>query len=93
MPHDQASERDLSVLRRDLAVLVTGVDLDSQSAVRALRRPVVRRILLWEFGQTFLEHPEFQSALDTIESALDADPAIGARFQIVLKSLRAERAT
>ena len=71
----RANVRDPAVLRQELVVLAAGVDLDSESAVRALRRPVVRRILLWEFGESFLEHPDFQGALATIESAMDADPA------------------
>lgn len=69
-------------------MLAAGVDLDSESAVRALRRPVVRRILLWEFGESFLEHPDFQGALATIESAMDADPAMPEKFLSLLRQLR-----
>jgi hypothetical protein len=69
--------------------MAANVDLESEPAVRALRRPVVRRILLWQFGESFLEHPDFQGAVASIEAAMDADPAIPARFQALLRSLRA----
>lgn len=68
--------------------MAANVDLESDPAVRALRRPMVRRILLWEFGESFLEHPDFQGALASIEAAMDADPAIPGQFQLLLRRLR-----
>jgi hypothetical protein len=85
---DRSRARDLSVLRHDLALLTAGVDLDSEPAVRALRRPVVRRILLWEFGESFLEHPDFRDALARVEKAMDTDPAIPRGFLTMLKQVR-----
>lgn len=72
--------------------MAASVDLDSEPAVRALRKPMVRHILLWEFGESFLEHPDFTSAVAQIESAMDADPAIPVTFLAMLKQLRGDRA-
>lgn len=89
---DQPTVRDPAALQQELKKLAENVDLDSEPALRELRRPVIRRILLWEFGESFLQHPEFQGTLTSIESAMDADPAIPIRFQNLLKHLRRNRA-
>lgn len=76
-------------LRADLAALVDGVDLDSEEAVRALRRPIFRRILLREFGAGFAEHPDLGTMIDHIESVLEADPVMPGQFLALLKELKA----
>jgi hypothetical protein len=81
-PHDQA------VLRGRLAPLLRGVDVADETQLRALRRPVVREILLWEFGADFRQHAEFSPMLDAIEQALDADPAMPARFAELVRHLK-----
>lgn len=75
-------------LRGELVALIGEVDLDSEDAVRALRRPVLRRILLSEFGEDFVEHPDFAAMVDRIESAIDADPAMPGQFLGLLRHLR-----
>lgn len=75
-------------LRADLVVLIEGVDLESEDAVRSLRRPVIRRILLNEFGGEFTGHPDLAAMVDRIESVLDADAAASAQFLRMLHDLR-----
>ncbi|HBZ46959.1 MAG TPA: hypothetical protein DEO93_06750 [Stenotrophomonas sp.] len=59
-------------LRRQLTELVKGVDLADPVAVRQTRSHFVRTILLWEFGPSLREHPEWRSLMDGVESALDS---------------------
>lgn len=89
--HEAVDARNPAVLRRDLAALTAGVDLDSAPAVRALLRPVVRRILTWEFGAAFIEHPDYQQVLAGIESAMDADPAAPRQFLAMLRDLQKKK--
>jgi hypothetical protein len=79
---------DPALLRKRLCELVHGVDPDDEPAVRALRRPLVAEILLWEFGRSFREHPEFSPMLDSIESAFESDLAMPGRFADLLRVLR-----
>lgn len=75
-------------LKTDLATLISEVDLDSEEAVRRLRRPILRRILLSEFGEGFAEHPDFAAMMDRIELALDVDPAMPKQFLALLRDLK-----
>jgi hypothetical protein len=68
--------------------VVRDVDLDDEEAVKASRRPVLREILLCEFGASFREHPEFLPMLDSIEQALEADETMPRRFVDLLRALR-----
>jgi hypothetical protein len=81
------AEQDRS-LRAELAALIDGVDLGSDEAVRALRRPVLRRILLHEFGAGFADHPDLGAMLDRIASTMEADPAMSGQFRTLLAELR-----
>ncbi|MDW2981790.1 hypothetical protein [Rhodanobacter sp. KK11] len=85
---DMPAEKQSTLLRGDLIALIREVDLESEAAVRALRRPVLRRILLSEFGESFVEHPDFAATVDRIESAMDADPAMPDQFLALLRHLR-----
>lgn len=71
-----------------LGDLVRGVDPDDSAGAAALRRPVLREILLWEFGADFRQHPEFASMLETIERTMSADPRFAGRFGDLLRQLR-----
>lgn len=76
------------MLRMRLGDLVRGVDPDDSAGAAALRRPVLREILLWEFGADFRQHPEFASMLETIERTMSADPRFAGRFGDLLRQLR-----
>lgn len=81
---------DPAVLRKRLKDAVQGVDLDDTEKSRVIRRPVLREIILWEFGDAFREHPEFSSMLDSIESTLAADAAARERFTALMRDLAAD---
>lgn len=81
---------DPAVLRKRLKDAVQGVDPDDTEKSRVIRRPVLREIILWEFGDAFREHPEFSSMLDSIESTLAADAAARERFTALMRDLAAD---
>lgn len=83
-----AAAHDPAVLRKRLRDAVQDVDLDDSEQTRAVRRPVLREIILWEFGEAFREHPEFSSMLDSIEGALDVDSAVGERLAALMRDLQ-----
>lgn len=86
IPADAA--RDLKVLRTRLSDLIGGLNADDEHAVLKARRPVVREILLWEFGSDFRQHPEFVPMLDTVERTLDTDRRFFDRFVRLIRDLQ-----
>jgi hypothetical protein len=80
--------QDVNALRVQLAELVKPVALDDPAAVKAVRPKVVRAILLWEFGASLREHPEWQPMLESITGALEANPPHEAQFLQLLSELK-----
>ncbi len=62
-------------LQRRLAQLLAGIDSDDPAVLRGVRQSVLREVLLWEFGPDRLNIKQMNELLQTIESAMDADPA------------------
>ncbi|MGH8049801.1 MAG: hypothetical protein ACREPB_03975 [Arenimonas sp.] len=79
---------DIKVLRQQLADLVKSVALDDKEAIRRVRPQMVRRILLWEFGATLRDHPDWQPMLETITQSIEAHPAHEASFLKLLSELK-----
>ena len=82
----------LAVLRRELAEIVREADIADPEVVDRLRPRVVRSILLWEFGASLREHPDWQPMLDAVVSTLAADADQRERFIDLLADLRKGRA-
>ncbi|MBW8311229.1 MAG: hypothetical protein K0M64_04270 [Rhizobium sp.] len=78
----------VAALRRELAELVRDANIQDPEVVDRLRPRVVRSILLWEFGASLREHPEWQPMLETVVSALAANEGQRAQFQQLLAELR-----
>lgn len=49
---------------------------------------MLREILLWEFGASLRENPEFSPMLESIERVLDSEPAMSQQFLDLLRALR-----
>ena len=82
------SPADAKSLRVQLAELVRPVPLDDPAAVKAVRPKVVRAILLWEFGASLREHPEWQPMLESITETLEKHPPHQAQFLQLLADLK-----
>jgi hypothetical protein len=84
----QAKRGDIKVLRQQLANLVKPVALDDQEAVRRIRPQIIRSILLWEFGPTLRDHPDWQPILESITQSVEKHPAHEANFLKLLSELK-----
>jgi hypothetical protein len=83
-----APAHDLTVLRRRLKSLVAPIDLGDEAALRAVRRPLLQEIILWEFGGDFRQHPELASMLEKVEQTLDVDPQARERLVRMIRQLQ-----
>lgn len=81
-PHDRAA------LRRQLQAVAAQVDWTQPDAMQRLRIPIVREILLWEFGAHFRQHPEFLDMVDAVDQAMAADSALQARLRTLIRDLQ-----
>lgn len=75
-------------LRNQLVEIVREVDPADSQAVRHARARCIRRILLWEFGEEFREHPEWRPLMDRIDSAFEGDEAQSVMFVKLISSLQ-----
>jgi hypothetical protein len=82
------SRPDSQSLRRQLATLVQGVDVDDAEAVNHVRQKVVKAILLWEFGGSLREHAEWQPMIDTIACSMEADERFVRVFNQLIEELQ-----
>jgi hypothetical protein len=62
-------------LQRRLAQLLAGIDSSDLAALRGVRQSILREVLLWEFGTDRVNTKQMNELLQTIENAMDADPA------------------
>jgi hypothetical protein len=79
---------DIKVLRQQLADLVKSVPIDDEEALKRLRPQMVRSILLWEFGASLRDHPDWQPMLDNITQSLAKHPSHEANFLKLLTDLK-----
>lgn len=79
---------DVKVLRQQLADIVKPISLSDPEAIRAVRPQLVRAILLWEFGATLREHPDWQPMLESITQTLENHPAHEAQFLKLVSELK-----
>lgn len=78
----------LAQLRLELAALVKEVALDDAEAVRQVRPRLVKAILLWEFGASLREHPEWKPMMDNIVQTLEADSRQNDQFLALIRELK-----
>lgn len=80
--------RQTAELRQRLHDLAKGVDPTDPQALKEVRVPVLREILLWEFGSDFRQDSQFQPMVESINQALDIDPRFQQRFVQMLAGLK-----
>lgn len=82
---------DLAQLRLELTSLIKDVALDDAEAVRMVRPRLVKAILLWEFGASLREHPEWRPMMDNIVQTLEADPRQNEQFVALIRELKTRK--
>jgi hypothetical protein len=75
-------------LRQRVSALAAGVDTNNPVSLASAREPVLREILLWEFGSDFRKDSQFLPMIDTIVKAMDADPGFQQRFAELIRVLK-----
>ncbi|MHB1059433.1 MAG: hypothetical protein ACYC0F_16290 [Rhodanobacter sp.] len=75
-------------LRLRLRELARQVNIADPHSLAGARTPVLREILLWEFGSDFRSDSQFLPMVDAINSALDADPGFRQRFVELMAGLQ-----
>ncbi|MFC4527575.1 hypothetical protein ISN76_07610 [Dyella halodurans] len=88
---DQASsisEHSTAQLRQRLQSLVADTDVDDPAAMDMVREPVLREIILWEFGSDFRQSTHFQPMIERINQAMDLDERFRAQFVDMVQNLK-----
>lgn len=83
-----AVRRSLDDLRSRLRQLLERVSADDPQSLGSVREPVLREILLWEFGSDFRQDAEFLPMVDAIGKMLDVDPQFHQRFAALVTTLQ-----
>lgn len=84
----QGAKPDPDELRRQLAEIVRGVNVEDADALDHARSRVVKAVLLWEFGQDLREHVEWQPMVETIAGSLTADERFRNAFNRLIVDLQ-----
>lgn len=83
-----AATRGAHSLRREMAAIVEGVDIEDEEGMKSARRRMVRAVLQHEFGSELREYSEWQPMVDTLVSTLEASEAHRTEFRRMVKSLK-----
>lgn len=83
-----AGRPSVAQLRLELATLVKDIALDDAEAIRQVRPRMVKSILLWEFGASLREHPEWKPMMDNIIQTLEADSHQNDQFLALIRELK-----
>ena len=88
-PTAPIERRSLEDLRGRLRQIFERVDTHDPQSLISAREPVLREILLWEFGSDFRQDAEFLPMVDAIGKMLDVDPQFHQRFAALVTTLQA----
>ena len=87
-PTANAPLRDMAALRQSVAAIFNDMDTDDADAVLARREPVLRTIMLWEFGSDFRGDPQFLPMIDELSRAIEHNADLQGRFTAMVGALR-----
>jgi hypothetical protein len=84
----KVSRHSTAQLRQRLRSLLAGVDPDDDQAMQTVREPVLREIVLWEFGSDFRQSTHFQPMVERINQAIDIDERFRSQFVEMVRGLK-----
>lgn len=84
----KVSRHSTAQLRQRLRSLLGGVDPDDDQAMQSVREPVLREIVLWEFGSDFRQSTHFQPMVERINQAIDIDERFRSQFVEMVRGLK-----
>ena len=75
-------------LRQRLRALLADTDPDDDDAMQSVRQPVLREIILWEFGGDFRQSTHFQPMVERINQTIDMDERFRSQFVEMVRGLK-----
>lgn len=77
----RGSHRDKETLKKNIYLRLSKLKLQDKLYQEKAPTIVIKEILLWEFGENFLQHPEFQhltqTIIDHVKNQSDLDKFLG----------------
>jgi hypothetical protein len=81
-------EGSIKELRQSLRRLLVDVDVTDKASLSNASEPVLREIMLWEFGTDFRQSSNFQPVIASIKQALEADERFQQQFVAMVEHLK-----
>jgi len=82
------ANRETGSLRAVIADIVRAANDQGGGNDDVLRSRIVKAILLWEFGPSMREHPEWKPMIETIVRAMDNDDRFSSAFSVMIDEMR-----
>lgn len=79
---------DIEGLKTELLQLVATVDVANQDDIDAVKPKVLRAILLWEFGQSLRNHPEWSVMMERIQAVIESMPDHNNQFKKIIRDIK-----
>lgn len=84
----EASAHDIEGLKAELHRLVAAVDVANQNDLDTVKPKILRAILLWEFGQSLRNHPEWSVMMERIQAAIESMPDHRNQFKKIIQEIK-----
>lgn len=82
--------RDPEALRRNLRQRLLRLKQESATFSELAPAVTVREVLIWEFGENVLNHPQFSEVANSVTQAIQANHTVSAQLQKLIAQVTAE---
>ncbi|BDU22119.1 hypothetical protein DYGSA30_35760 [Dyella sp. GSA-30] len=86
-----AREAGEIVMKRELADLLTAIDPDDRASLENIRLPMLRKILLAEWGELALSDPSMQVMLRAADRLVAVDPKMQETLRRAVIALKSQQ--
>lgn len=83
----RAESRDIKVLKKRLQSRLKTLSADAENYESVVSTIAIQEILMWEFGQDILDHPEFHRILTSITATILQDKKTAASMKKLIMDL------
>lgn len=84
------SKRDPEVLRQRLRQRLMRLKQDNADFLSLAPEITIREVLIWEFGDTVLSHPDFNQVANSVSSSMQANSEVRHQLQALIVQMTAE---
>lgn len=85
------TSREVGGLRAVISDIVRGANDQGGGSDDVLRSRIVKAILIWEFGPSMREHPEWKPMIEKIAHALENDDRFSSAFSRMIEEFRLDQ--